>query len=349
MKPVSYITQTFLPVLVVIGYYGGGGYNFLLPVICFLAYPLMNLFLSRASVKRMVAEHHAPSNKNLIFLFVPLLLGLTAWSVYQAGTHSMSGIAFIGFAISVGLVNGIIGFTLAHEFIHRRNKAARFAGYLLLWQNNYMHYGIEHVRGHHVYACTPADPHTARQGESVYAFLLRTILYTYKNALLIERKRLSKKNYLYLLLHNRLWWFAVLQFMLLVTVFLLAGGKALLFFALQNSVAVILLNLVEYTQHYGLMRQTNAAGTYHRLDARHAWASGKKNNTFSVFGLENHADHHLHPGKTFDELSAMDESPEHPADYASMVLLALIPPLWFDIMNKRIPLKIKNINYEKLV
>ena len=101
------------------------------------------------------------------------------------------------------MVNSVLGFTLAHEFIHRHSNTERIAGYLLLLQNNYLHYGIEHIWGHHVYACTPEDPVTARMGESIYAFLPRAIKGTLLSALKIENKKLSRCTVKIPFLHNR--------------------------------------------------------------------------------------------------------------------------------------------------
>jgi alkane 1-monooxygenase len=337
MKPVNYLLLLFLPVMVVAGYFLGGWFNFSVPLCCFFAYPVANLFLSSA-------EEHAHSSgsyasaayKNIALGFVPVLFALTAWCLYVACTANMSVIAYTGLVLSLGIVNGIIGFTLAHEFIHRVSKAEQLAGYFLLLQNNYMHYGIEHVFGHHVYACTPSDPHTARINESVYRFLPRAIWGTYKNAAGIERKRLLKAHYKIPALHNRMLWFGILQIAVMATILFVLNLQALLFFVLQNTVAIVLLHIINYLQHYGLMRKMNDNGKYEKLDVHHAWNTGRKNTSLNLFQLENHADHHLHPNRSFGELQHTDASPEHPAGYSFMVLLSLMPPLWFRIMNKKI-------------
>lgn len=337
MKPANYLILLFLPAMVVAGYFIGGWFNFLAPVCCFFAYPVANLFLSSSEEHAHTQQTYSSSAyENIALVFVPVLFLLTAWCTYKAGTIKMDAVSFTGLAISLGIVNSIIGFTLAHEFIHRFRKAEKFAGYFLLLQNNYMHYGIEHVHGHHVYACTPADPHTARIGESLYAFLPRAILHTYTNAVRIERKRLSRGQYKIPFLHNRILWFGVLQIVLMLTIFFILNTTALMFFLLQNLVAIILLHVINYLQHYGLMRKETDAGKYEKLNVHHAWNTGKKNTSFNLFQLENHADHHLHPDKHFDELKHTDSSPEHPAGYSIMVLLSLVPPLWFKIMHKKI-------------
>ena len=337
MKPFNYLILLVLPALVVTGYYIGGWFNFLVPVCCFLAYPVANLFLSSSEEHAHASGAHASSAyKNIALSFIPVLFVLTAWCVYIAGTASMQAVEYAGLAISLGVVNSILGFTLAHEFIHRVNKKEQLAGYFLLLQNNYMHYGIEHVHGHHVYACTPEDPHTAHIGESIYRFLPRAIFGTYKNAIAIEKKRLLRQHSKVMFLYNRMLWFGVLQIALMTTIFFMLDLSALLFFVLQSLVAIMLLHIINYLQHYGLMRQLTNEGRYEKLNTHHAWNTGRNNTSLNLFQLENHADHHMHPGKSFEKLEHTHDSPAHPAGYSFMVLLSLIPPLWFKIMNKKI-------------
>jgi alkane 1-monooxygenase len=336
MKPVNYLILLLLPALIIAGYYLGGWFNFLVPLCSFFAYPVANFFLSSSEKHAHQQIHSSSAYKKIALLFVPVLFAITVWCVYKSATIKIDTVSYFGLAISLGVVNSIIGFTLAHEFIHSYNRTEKFAGYFLLLQNNYMHYGIEHIHGHHVYACTRNDPHTARIGESVYAFIPRAILYTYRNAINIERKRLRRKNYRVPFFYNRIFWFGVLQISLMLLIFFFLSASALIFFVTQNIVAITLLHIINYLQHYGLMREKNDAGKYEKLSEHHAWNTGKRNTSLNLFQLENHADHHLHPHKSFEKLNHTNESPEHPAGYSFMVLLSLVPPLWFKVMNKKI-------------
>jgi alkane 1-monooxygenase len=339
MKPWSYLMLLFVPGLVITGYFLGHWWNFLVPVFCFVAYPIVNIFIPVSPHKNSVVHsdtYPSEAYTGVAFCFVPVLIVLTAWSVYTAGHASISPVSFAGLAVSIGIINGLLGFTLAHEFIHRFGKTEQIAGYLLLLQNNYMHYAIEHVWGHHVYACTPEDPHTARLGESLYRYLPRAIRLTYNNAWKIEQKKLFRSFGSSPLIYNRILLFAALQIMLMLTILFFFGTVSLLFFLMQNAVAIVLLHIINYLQHYGLMRQKNLQGNYERLDVTHAWNAGHHGKSFNIFQLENHADHHMHPGRSFEKLTHHKESPEHPAGYSFMILLCVVPPLWFHIMNKKI-------------
>jgi alkane 1-monooxygenase len=343
MKPTNYLILLVLPAMVVAGYFAGGWWNFLVPVCCFAAYPVANLFVSSAEDHAHAQQTYAVSAyRNIALIFVPVLLALTVWCVYTVSKTKMNYVEYAGLCLSLGIVNSILGFTLAHEFIHRFTKTERLAGYLLLLQNNYMHYGIEHVWGHHVYACTPEDPHTARIGESIYRFLPRAIWLTYKNAFRIEAKRLTVSRPKTKFFHNRIVMFGMLQIALVLSIFFFGGLYACVFFILQNVVAILLLHIINYMQHYGLRRVEIVTGNYEKLNAHHAWNTGRTNSTVNLFQLENHADHHMHPNRRFEKLEHREDSPEYPAGYSFMVLLSLVPPLWFKIMNKRIPSNLLN-------
>src|SRR5690349_17105993 len=165
MTPWIFLRYLFLPILVIGGNLLGGWWNFTVPVLCFVIHPIAGL-MSKKKIESISKTHSHSSYRSVALIFVPVLLSTTAWAVLQSIQSPVSVLSITGLYISTGIMNGIIGFTLAHEFIHRQNRWDRLAGHLLLLQNNYLHYSIEHIGGHHVYACTAKDPHTARRNES---------------------------------------------------------------------------------------------------------------------------------------------------------------------------------------
>jgi alkane 1-monooxygenase len=326
-----------LPILVCTGFYLGGWWCFITPAICFFIHPILNLIPFNSA--QIVREEAETVFRTVEFIYVPVLLLLTFY--ITARSASLSNYEFTGMAISVGMVNGILGFTIAHEFIHRHNHQLQVAGYILLMNNLYMHYGIEHIRGHHVYASTPKDPHTARLGESFYSFLPRTMFCTFINAVHIQKKLLKRSNQKWYSVSNRLLLFMLQQIVLLAAIAAVAGVYAVLFFILQAFVAVVLLHAVNYLQHYGLMRkETN--GSVERMADHHAWNSGNRLKNLSLFRIENHAHHHIHPTHPYETLQHTD-SPTHPTGYSGMILLALVPTLWFRIVHKRLFIHLKTV------
>jgi alkane 1-monooxygenase len=264
------------------------------------------------------------------------MIALTAWAIIQ--THDIPIIEFTGLVLSVGMINGILGFTLAHEFIHRHSEMEKLAGQILLIQNSYPHYGIEHIGGHHLYACTPKDPHSARIGVSFYQFLPRAICLTFLNAWEIESHRLIRKKYPVMSRHNKMLKLILFQFLLYALILAGIGWTPLLFFIFQGVVAILLLNITGYLQHYGLARKEIVAGRFEKISAHHAWNSLQGKDGLNLFQVGKHADHHMHPSHSYDQLVQHHDSPEQPTGYSGMIWLALVPPLWFRIMNKRIHL-----------
>ena len=340
MTPWIFLRYLLIPVAIITGSLLGEEWNFMVPVFCFVIDPLLGL-LKRTEKQPHKDEHAAyPSvtYRMVALSFAPVLLATTVWVVYHISHTTLSVISITGLILSTGIMNGIIGFTLAHEFIHRQNTIDKIAGHLLLLQNNYLHYSIEHISGHHLYACTSKDPHTARINESFYSFLPRTITSTFINAWKIECNRLIKKKHSLIGLRNRMPVFVLLHVVILITTLLIAGWLAVVFLLLQSCIAIGLLHATNYLQHYGLLRQQTIPGYFEKVNSHHAWNSPKGKKGLTLFQLENHADHHMHPNRSYEQLLQHDDSPALPTGYSGMIWLALLPPLWFRIMNKRIVL-----------
>ena len=101
--------------------------------------------------------------------------------------------------------------------------------------------------------------------------------------------------------------------------------------------AFSLLELVNYVEHYGLSRAEISPGKYERVTPLHSWNASHWLTNRLLFMLQRHSDHHANPGLRYQQLRHFDESPQLPAGYATMILLALIPPLWKRVMDPRIP------------
>ena len=337
MSPFIFLRYFILPIALFLGWLAGGYWNFAVVLLCFLIHPLLCLVLKNSNE---AGSEQLPEGSKWLYrttplLFVPVLIFATVFFLVQSNQFTV--VEFTGLALSLGLINGVLGFTLAHEFVHRHTVPEKIAAWLLLLQNNYPHYGIEHVKGHHVYACTQADPHAAQYNESFYRFLPRSIWFTAVNAWKIEESRLHKTGKPVIHIQNRLLQQLIIQVSLYVLLLLSGGWVMLLFYWLQSTVSIGLLHMADYLQHYGLQRKETAAHKYERISAVHAWGNTHAKAGFNLFQLDKHADHHLHPSHSYETLVHHEESPELPAAYSVMMLLALIPSLWFKQMNKRIP------------
>lgn len=337
MSPYRYLILLVLPATVLAGFWAGDYFTFLTPFCCFILLPLLEIFPSdKKATSLEILKTDKKSYKLIPFLFVPVVLLLVFGCSMVASTKVLSVQEFFGLVLSVGVVNGTIGFALAHEFIHKFTVKDKVAGYLLLASSNYLHYSIEHVHGHHVYACTPKDPNSAKKGESFYRFFIRSVTGSFINAWKIELKRLRKQNQAFFSIPNRMLLFQVTQLLILFMLGYLFGRNALLFFAGQSFVAIVLHQQVNYLQHYGLTRN-DTGGVCEKMHAHHTWSIPGECRIIDLFQVQNHADHHLHASYAYEKLIKIDQSPKLPANYATMIVLSLIPPLWFKIIHKRLP------------
>jgi alkane 1-monooxygenase len=294
-------------------------------LVFFVIVPILDLFLGRSTVRAAADEMRRLETsvlfRAILYAWVPLQLGLILWGSSLIG--KLDGADAILFTLSVGLATGATGITIAHELGHKRPALERFLSRLLLVTVSYGHFTVEHNRGHHVRVATPEDPASARYGEGFWRFLPRTLTGSFIDSLRIDKGEVM-----------RVW---AATFAVAATLGLAFGPRAVAFFFGQSAMAVLLLEAVNYIEHYGLERRKLPDGRYERQSARHAWdAYEALSNSFLVH-LQRHADHHLNPMRPYAALQPQEESPKLPTGYAGMVPIALVPPLWFAVMNPRVP------------
>ena len=123
----------------------------------------------------------------------------------------------------------------------------------------------------------------------------------------------------------------------MISVFIIFGKAALLFAVLSAITGVLLLETVNYIEHYGLLRKKKESGRYERVKEIHSWNSNHVIGRIMLYELTRHSDHHFKSSKKYQILECHDESPQLPFGYPTSMVLALLPPLWFSIMNKRVP------------
>jgi alkane 1-monooxygenase len=230
---------------------------------------------------------------------------------------------------------GILGINAAHELGHRATKYEQNMSKILLLSTLYMHFFIEHNRGHHKKVATPEDPASSRFGESIYAFFPRSISNSWLSAWHIEATKLQKLGKQFWSWENEMLRFQVWQLALLTAITLFFGWMALLLFAAAALVGILLLEAVNYIEHYGLKRQQTDKG-YERTLPIHSWNSNHPMGRLVLLELSRHSDHHFLASRKYQVLRHFDESPQMPTGYPGMILLALVPPLWFKVMHRAI-------------
>lgn len=270
----------------------------------------------------------------LLYLAVPIQLGSVAFFVATA--HTLTPWDRLGGVVFTGTACGVLAINVGHELGHRPRAFEQRLAKILLLTSLYTHFFVEHNRGHHARVATPDDPASARRGETVYRFWVRSVAGSLADAFRIEAQRLSGKGAPAWSLQNEVLRWKLLEGALLLGVWLAFGGVGLTAFAGSATVGFLLLETVNYIEHYGLVRERRADGSWERVRPAHSWTSDHPVSRAVLFDLPRHADHHASPGRPFQVLRHMEDAPELPTGYAGMVVLALIPPLYFAVMDRRL-------------
>jgi alkane 1-monooxygenase len=341
MNPLPFFIIFLLPLSVLTGYLLGGWFTFLPVVLVFGLLPLLD-FLVPLNTRNPTAEEESGLSQEQAFRFitwacVPVQVLLVVWGAYVVTHRTLSPVEGIGFVLSLGLSSGALGINVSHELIHRiDNRLEPFLGRIMLATVCYLHWAIEHVRGHHRNVATPEDPATARKGESFYSFWPRTVLEGFRNARRLEQDRLVRQGTGTGLLRNAVDRYLLIELLIVAALGWWFGFAAVLFFLAQSLVAVSLLEAVNYLEHYGMLRAKGPDGGYEKVLPVHSWNSGHRLTNYFLFNLQRHSDHHYRPNRRYQILRDFRESPQLPNGYAGMVLLTLVPALWRRIMDRRL-------------
>ncbi len=300
----------------------------------FILVPIIDLVLPYLSKQDVELKENILHNFSILIV-LPCILFLIFFGLIVVSNSSITILAAAALGAAVGMSGGSIGITTAHELIHRQNKYMRGIGVLLLIVCCYGHFRIEHIYGHHRNVATKEDPATARRGENFYFYFIRCVINSVISSWKIEKNILDKRNIKILSFRNRMLHYFLLEFLFLLVAYLFAGINGLVFVVFHSLVSIILLELVNYIQHYGLERKKQN-GRYERFTDLHSWNSRHISANWSTFNLGLHAEHHQTASKHYPLLSQEEKAIEMPANYSVMLIMALIPPIWFFVMHKKI-------------
>ena len=345
MKDLKYLAAFTLPVSAAISLYYQGYWSYFTPFYAFVIIPVLELLLPQDSSNLSENEHEVKKHKSvfdcLLYLNVPVVYGLLFYAIWFVSANSVSTTEIIGLILSVGIVLGTNGINVAHELGHRIKTKERYLGKLLLLPSLYMHFYIEHNFGHHVNAATHEDPATAKYNQTVYSFWITSVIRQYINAWKLQHKLLKQNNTHVFSPKNDMFWYMIIQLAYLLVILLIFGQTGL-FFALGAAlVGFLMLETVNYIEHYGLLRKKLASGRYERVKEIHSWNSNHVVGRIVLYELTRHSDHHYKSSKKYQILDYHDISPQMPFGYPTSMVMSFLPPLWFKIMNPRIPTAMK--------
>ncbi len=337
-KSFKYTTPFILYLLGYLAFSNTGIYCWIPLIYVFFFIPVLELFIA-PDPKNLdaVEEQLAKANKWYDFIiwmtvplqFISLYLFLTSFET----TISNADIA--GRIVTMGLLCGAFGINAAHELGHRTNKMEQFLAKLLLLTSLYMHFFIEHNKGHHKHVATPHDPSTAKYKQTVYAFWIQTFIGTYLSAWHIAIDESKKKNRSLPFLNNEMFLFQLIQIGFVLSIFSFFGFWSMLYFLGAALLGATLLETVNYIEHYGLTREKGTGTNYERVQPHHSWNSNHVIGRLMLFELSRHSDHHYLASRKYQILRNMEEAPQMPTGYPGMIVLSLFPPVWFSVMHRQ--------------
>lgn len=319
---------------------------FLPLILVWIGIPVLELLFKPDPSNMDAAEEEIAKADNtydyLLYMIVPMQYVALFLFLNSFTQEGLEGWMIGGRIFVMGLLCGTFGINVGHELGHRTNPLEQNLAKALLLTSLYMHFYIEHNRGHHKRVSTPEDPSSARPGESVYAFFMRSIVGSYRSAWDISNRERIKKNIPWLSFRNEMLMFQLLQIGLIVGIAAYFGLETTGWFVCAAVIGFLLLETVNYIEHYGLQRKKTGVVSYERPKPAHSWNSDHAIGRLVLFELSRHSDHHYMASRKYQILRHHEDAPQMPTGYPGMMILSLIPPLWFKVMDRRIAISQKN-------
>lgn len=336
----KYLVAFTIPGCAFIAMHFQGIWVFLTPVYAFLFLAAIEMILplntkNKSAMEEEIAKKD-PLYDMILYLNVPVQYAIVFYFLNTITYQSLTWWELTGMVISTGICCGVIGINVAHELGHRKSKGERFLSKALLLTSLYMHFIVEHNKGHHKRVSTEDDPSSARLNEPIYSFFFRTIIGSYFSAWHIQLKELKESGHTFLSYRNEMVIFFLLQFVFVIGIALLFSLQTMFLFLIASLIGILLLESVNYIEHYGLRRKLSTSGNYERVQPWHSWNSDHVIGRLVLYELTRHSDHHFLASRKYQILRHLDDAPQLPAGYPAMIILSLVPPLFFKVMNPRV-------------
>lgn len=342
----KYLIAYTIPIMVLVGIKVGGMFSFAAFLYAFLFIPIMEILMQK---KFQSSEQNDTASQGNEFLFdlmlylnLPIVFSLLFYALQNLATTNLSTLEIVGNTLSVGVMLGANGINVAHELGHRTKMFEKVIAKMLLIPSFYAHFYIEHNYGHHLNVATPNDASTAKLNQNLYKFWFQSVVGTYKKAWEIQFKINTEANQKFVSLQNDMLWLTLFQLMLPASIYIIYGIQGLLFSLFAGIVGFLLLETINYIEHYGLLRIKNASGRYERVTEQHSWNSNHTLGRLMLYELTRHSDHHAKSTKKYHTLENKQTSPQLAYGYPTSMVIAFFPQIWFSIMNKRVPEQIQN-------
>jgi len=239
---------------------------------------------------------------------------------------------YIAVWLGAGLMIGLIGTITAHELTHRTwDPVSMFIGRWLLAFSFDTIFSIEHVYGHHRYVSTKEDPATAPRGRNVYAHIVISTIRGNISAWKIEQRRLKRAGQGLFSWHNAVIRGHLMSVVLVVAAYAIGGWAGAGFFIAAALWGKALLEIVNYMEHYGMVRDPATP-----VQPRHSWNTNKRISSWAMFNLTRHSHHHAQGEVPYQDLKPFPEAPMMINGYLTTIIATLLPPLWHRLMTPKV-------------
>jgi len=338
MRDFKYLFAYTIPISVLLNIEFRGAFSFTTFLYAYGIIPLFELIIKPNNSSES-EDRELSGFKNLLFdimlyMNLPIVFFTLGYGFLVLNSESMYLYEQIGIIFSLAILLATNGINVAHELGHRKSLIEKVFSKTLLMFSLYMHFFIEHNLGHHKNVGTSLDPASAKLNQNLYHFWFTSTIGQYKNAWEIQLKKLSGNNFFSI--NNQLLIYSFIQIGYLFLLFLIWGLSGVFYGVAVAVISFLMLETINYIEHYGLRRRKLSSGRFERVNPSHSWNSNHKIGRIVLYELTRHSDHHYKSSKKYQHLENIIESPQLPYGYPASMLLASVPFLWFSIMNKHI-------------
>ena len=339
MSDLKYLMSYTIAIVTIVGILLGGGYTYMTVIYAFVFIPALEMLLKESNEEM---SDEVKKNRSmdiffdiLLYLNIPLVFSIFFLSLNLL-LYSSSSFEIVGIIASTSIMMATNGINVAHELGHRKSFFSRTCSKLLLMPSQYMHFYIEHNFGHHVNVGTAEDPATAKYKQSLYSFWITSVIGQYIGAWKLQLKLLKISKYKFFSIKNDMMFYVIFQLMFIYFIYFNYGITVTIYSLIISVISFLFLETINYIEHYGLSRKKDKNGRYERVKTIHSWNSNHVVGRLVLYELTRHSDHHFISSKKYQVLESIDESPQLPYGYPTSILLSMVPPLWFKIMNPRV-------------
>lgn len=339
MSDLKYLMSYTIAIVTIVGILLGGEYAYMTVIYAFVFIPALEMLLKESNEEM---SDEVKKNRSmdiffdiLLYLNIPLVFSIFFLSLNLL-LYSSSSFEIVGIIASTSIMMATNGINVAHELGHRKSFFSRTCSKLLLMPSQYMHFYIEHNFGHHVNVGTAEDPATAKYKQSLYSFWITSVIGQYIGAWKLQLKLLKISKYKFFSIKNDMMFYVIFQLMFIYLIYFNYGITVTIYSLIISVISFLFLETINYIEHYGLSRKKDKNGRYERVKTIHSWNSNHVVGRLVLYELTRHSDHHFISSKKYQVLESIDESPQLPYGYPTSILLSMVPPLWFKIMNPRV-------------